>query len=79
MGFIESGPTSILAGELYKSYGLGFRLKNDNLAFSVIQIRFSFFSDLPINASTRNFRFFTKSSLRLDDFDIKKPDVFDFR
>lgn len=79
MGFIESGPRSILAGELYKSYGLGFRLKNDNLAFSVIQIRFSFFSDLPINASTRNFRFFTKTNLRLDDFDIKKPDVFDFR
>ncbi len=79
LGFIESGRRSILAGELYKSYGLGFRLKNDNLAFSVIQIRIGFFSDLPVNASIRNFRFSTKTSLSLDDFDIKKPAVFDFR
>lgn len=77
-GIIESSSKNIFEGKIYKGFGFGFRLKNDNLAFSVIQLRFGFYSNLPKDSSTESVDFATRTGLSLDDFDIKKPAKLDF-
>lgn len=79
MGFLSSNQGSPFSGPLYSSLGLGVRLRNDNLAFSAIQLRLAFFINPPIDEGIREFSFATKSILALDDFDLRDPQVLEFR
>jgi hypothetical protein len=78
LGIIGSNKENIINGRVYKVVGFGIRIKNDNLAFSTIQLRFGFYSGLPIDASTESVNFASRAGLSLDDFDIKKPAVLGF-
>lgn len=63
----------------YYGTGLGVRLKNDNLAFSTIQLRLGFYPSVPFEEASRNFNFSTIGSLGLQDFDISSPEIIQFR
>ncbi|MEQ9404617.1 MAG: hypothetical protein RIM99_13580 [Cyclobacteriaceae bacterium] len=59
--------------------GGGISLKNDNLAVSTIRLRFGYYPNTPINASTNAFDIATSSDFRIRDFDFKAPEIVPFR
>ena len=58
--------------------GLGFRLRNDNLAISTIQIRFGLFPNQPVNAYPQYIQLSTTPTLGIRDFDFKAPTIVPF-
>jgi len=79
LGFLNSNQDSPFSGELYSSLGGGVRLRNENLAFGTIQFRLAYYPNAPIDEDNRKFSFATKPVLALDDFDLREPEVLEFR
>ena len=77
-GWISDKPTSLFSGSTYQGYGLGFRLRNDNLAFNTFQIRVGYYPITPLDAEQLDFNFSSLPRLRTNDFDIREPDVLQF-
>jgi hypothetical protein len=49
VGLVSFPDRPLLRGPLYQGYGIGFRLRNENLTFNSFQIRFSFYPNIPNN------------------------------
>jgi hypothetical protein len=79
LGLVSYPERSLLAGPLYQGYGLGFRLRNENLTFNSLQIRFTYYPNLPNNAAALRYAFEGVPVLRLRDFDINSPQVSTFQ
>ncbi len=79
LGLISYPDQSLLTGPLYQGYGIGFRLRNENLTFNSIQIRFAYYPNLPNNATALRYAFEAVPVLRLRDFDINSPQVTTFQ
>lgn len=79
LGIIESNNASIFKGHVYKTVGFGVRLKNENLAFNIIQLRFGFFFDFLPGTETKFLSLSTNANLPLSDFDVTKPTVLEFQ
>ncbi|WP_229802234.1 outer membrane protein assembly factor [Pontibacter akesuensis] len=64
----------------YQSYGIGFRLRNEFLSFSTIQVTLGYYPQLPPNSNMRDFRLFESSSEYYDfrDFQFTRPGVADY-
>ena len=75
LGLVSYPERSLLAGPLYQGYGLGFRLRNENLTFNSLQIRFTYYPNLPNNAAALRYAFEGVPVLRFRDFDINSPQV----
>jgi hypothetical protein len=60
---------------LYQGYGLGLRLRNENLTFNTFQIHFGYYPNIPGNSSTMRFGAAGNVPLRLRDFDISAPSI----
>ncbi|WP_084372727.1 hypothetical protein [Reichenbachiella faecimaris] len=58
--------------------GGGIRLRNDNLAFSTIQVRFGYYPSTPINASYGMINLATAASVGIRDFNFKAPEIIPF-
>lgn len=58
--------------------GGGIRLRNDNLAFSTIQIRLAYYPSTPINGGTGPVDFSTSTHLNIRDFAFRKPEIIPF-
>jgi hypothetical protein len=78
-GLVSFPERSLLAGPLYQGYGIGFRLRNENLTFNSIQIRLAWYPNLPNNASPFRYFFEGVPVLRFRDFDINSPLVGTFQ
>lgn len=72
-GLVSFPERSLLAGPLYQGYGLGFRLRNENLTFNSFQVRFAWYPNLPNNATPFRYFFEGVPVLRFRDFDINTP------
>ena len=79
IGLVSYSDRSLLAGPLYQGYGIGFRLRNENLTFNSLQIRFAYYPNLPNNAAALRYAFEAVPVLRLRDFDINSPQVTSFQ
>jgi hypothetical protein len=79
MGLVSYSDRSLLAGPLYQGYGIGFRLRNENLTFNSLQIKFAYYPNLPNNAAALRYAFEGVPVLRLRDFDINSPQVTTFQ
>lgn len=64
--------------EVYSGMGVGIRLRNDNLAFSTIQLRFGYYPSVPQNANNYNYNVATSTNLNIRDFDFKEPEILSF-
>lgn len=64
----------------YRSYGIGFRLRNEFMSFSTIQVTLSYYPQLPPNTSMNDFRLFHSSAPYYDfrDFRFDRPGVAEF-
>ena len=79
IGLVSYPDRSLLTGPLYQGYGIGFRLRNENLTFNSLQVRFSYYPNLPNNAAALRYAFEGVPVLRLRDFDINSPQITTFQ
>jgi hypothetical protein len=64
----------------YSSFGLGFRLRNEFMSFSTIQVTLSYYPQLPPNTNMRGLRLYESSAPFYDfrNFQFDRPGVADF-
>lgn len=78
LGMITPADVNLFAGQLFQGYGLGFRIRNENLTFNTFQFRLGYYPNIPNNSAVFRTQFSGIPSLRLSDFDIKAPEVINF-
>jgi hypothetical protein len=79
LGLITFPERSLLKGPLYQGYGIGFRLRNENLTFNSFQVRLSYYPNIPgITAPFRQ-AFEGVPALRFRDFDLSAPQIIPYR
>lgn len=79
LGFISFQGDPLLNSTLYQGYGLGVRLRNENLAFNTFQLRLSFYPNIPFNEIPVRTSLSGIPSLRLTDFDVSAPATVPFQ
>ena len=70
---------SLIDSKLYQGYGIGFRLRNENLTINTFQIRLGYYPNIPDISSVFRFAFDGSQPLRLRDFDISAPSIVPLR
>jgi hypothetical protein len=78
LGMITPANINLFDGQLFQGYGLGFRLRNENLTFNTFQFRLGYYPNIPNNNAVFRTQFSGIPSLRLNDFDIRAPEVVNF-
>ncbi len=73
LGFINDGSENIFDAPSQKGYGIGVRIRNDNLTFKAIEIRLAFYPDAPIGIEDIDLDFSGNSGFRFSDFLIGRP------
>ncbi len=68
----------IFQGDFYSGFGLGLRIRNDNLTFNTFQIRLGYYPKVPINESSLDLNISGTGSGRQDDFKLESPAVIRF-
>nr|WP_080240574.1 hypothetical protein [Spirosoma rigui] len=79
VGLVSFPDRSLLRGPLYQGYGIGFRLRNENLTFNSFQIRLSYFPNIPGNRVPFRNSFEGVPALRFRDFDLSAPLIVPYR
>ncbi|MBC7892153.1 MAG: hypothetical protein H7Y12_08080 [Sphingobacteriaceae bacterium] len=74
LGLVSYSNKDLFNGPLYQGYGLGIRLRNENLTFNTLQIRLGYYPNIP--ALTNRFRvdFSGETPLRFNDFNFDRPE-----
>lgn len=60
---------------VYQGYGLGLRLRNENLSINTLQLRFGYYPNIPGTSSAIRYAIEGNTPLRLRDFDIAAPSM----
>jgi len=76
---VNNEHSKLLKNTLYQGYGLGIRLRNENLAFNTIQIRLAWYPELPPDNSQLGFNLTGQNPLGISDFQTGSPATIDFR
>lgn len=80
LGWINNSPSSPLSSsEFYSGFGLGLRIKNDNMAFRALQIRFAFYPRVPLAGKLDYLDIQTQPANLIRDFDVYPPKIPDYR
>jgi hypothetical protein len=66
---------SIILSNLYSSFGIGARIRNNRLVFNTIQVQLAYFPNIPENSRFRYMHFSTATVLQPRDFKPRAPDV----
>ena len=66
---------TIIMSNLYSSFGLGIRIRNNRLIFNTLQIQFAYFPNIPKNSNFRYIHFSSEKVMRPLDFMPKAPEV----
>lgn len=77
-GLIAQQDENLLESRLYQGYGIGFRIRNERLAYKTFQIRLACYPSPPIGESWFKISIAGLPIPRLMDFNVRKPDVFHF-
>jgi hypothetical protein len=64
---------------IYQGYGIGLRLRNENLSINTLQIRVGFYPNIPGNNSPLRYGIEGNTPLRLRDFDVAAPSIVPFQ
>jgi hypothetical protein len=75
ISFLNPGNESIFDQKPYTALGIGVRLRNENLVFKTIQIKFTFFPSHPENANPRYFDVSQQRRLKPKDFFMGNPSI----
>lgn len=70
---------AIYRGKYFHGFGLGVRLKNDNLTFDAIEVRLGFYPNGPEDMGRIKFNFSEHDVTEFKDFNVTAPDVTPFQ
>lgn len=70
---------SIWSSPFYQGYGVGLRLRNENLTFNTIQIRLGYYPNIIGIRDPFRYAIQGETPLRFSDFDISAPEILHFR
>lgn len=70
---------AVYKGDFYHGFGLGIRLRNDNLTFNAIEVRLGIYPNGPEDVSGIGFNFSEQSATPFRDFNVTAPDVTPFQ
>jgi hypothetical protein len=70
---------SIFKGNYYQGFGLGVRLRNDNLTFNAIEMRLGYYPNGPADVGSSGFNISELSRKPFKDFDVTAPDITPFQ
>ncbi len=76
--FLAQNNDAIYKGKYYHGFGLGIRLKNDNLTFDAIEVRLGFYPNGPEDMGRMKFNFSEHDVAGFKDFNVTAPDVTPF-
>lgn len=74
-GLINNGNRDIFREKSQKGYGIGFRIRNDNLTFNAVEIRLAYYPDVPVGIDAVDLDLSGNSGFRFRDFFISQPEV----
>lgn len=77
-GMVSLKDVKLFSSKVYQGFGLGLRLRNENLTFNTFQIRIGYYPNIPLSTPFR-FSFDGIQPLRLRDFDISAPTIVPLR
>jgi len=75
LAYVNNQFGKLFENQLYQGYGIGVRLRNENLAFNTFQIRFTWYPDV---SPVRAFDFSSSNPFRINDFQTREPDIIQF-
>lgn len=75
---LAQGNDSVFKGSYYHGFGLGCRIRNDNLTFNTLEVRLGIYPNGPEDVSLLGFKFSELERIRFRDFDITAPRVTSF-
>ncbi|MDJ1503425.1 hypothetical protein [Xanthocytophaga agilis] len=78
LGWIGTSSKEVVKVPLYQGYGIGIRLRNENLTFNTFQFRLGFYNGFAGLISPFRTEFSEIPRSRLTDFDINAPEVVPF-
>ncbi|MEQ8476830.1 hypothetical protein [Fulvivirga sp.] len=76
---VNSEQSKLLENPVYQGYGLGFRFRNENLAFNTLQIRLGYYPHAPADFNNYQTDFDGQRSLNIPDFRVEEPRVISFQ
>lgn len=79
LGLVSFPDQALLRSPLYQGYGIGFRLRNENLTFNSFQIRLAYYPNIPNNTIPFRQAFEGIPTLRFRDFDGSAPQIIPYR
>lgn len=74
-GLVSLKGQSLFSSKLYNGFGLGMRIRNENLTINTFQVRIGFYPNIPDISSPWRFAFDGIRPYRLRDFDISAPTI----
>lgn len=75
MGKINDGSRDIFREKTQMGYGIGFRIRNDNLTFNAVEIRLAYYPNVPIGIDAVDLDLSGNPGFRFNDFFITEPQV----
>lgn len=78
LALVNADNSKLLKNQLYQGYGLGVRLRNENLAINTIQVRLAWYPVTPPTTSGLGFDLSGQAPLRISDFRVEEPSVIGF-
>ncbi len=79
LGLVSLKDKLLIQSRVYQGYGIGFRIRNENLTFNTFQIRLGYYPNIPDISSPFRAAFDGSQPLRLRDFDISAPSIIPLR
>lgn len=74
-GLISQEDEAVYLGKLYQGYGIGLRIRNENLTFNTFQIRFAWYPVVPNNMTPFNLEASGIPVYKMHNFNINAPEV----
>jgi hypothetical protein len=79
LGLVNLKDKSLIDSKIYQGYGIGFRLRNENLTINTFQVRLGYYPNIPDISSEFRYAFDASQPLKLRDFDISAPSIIPLR
>ena len=74
-GIISNKSLVLIQNKLYSGFGGGVRIRNDNLAFDTVVLRFGYYPTLPVNASPEYLELTSIRNPQMDNFVVQRPEI----
>jgi hypothetical protein len=77
-GFIGSADDYMIGNQSFSGFGLGVRIRNENLVLNTIQIRLGYYPKLPTNADVSYWLITGQQRTRFENFRAREPQIVPF-